>query len=234
MHTPSDLPGTIPEAVFAVARRAPERVAMQIKQQDAYRQCTYKQLVEQVEELAAALMRHDLRRGDRVAIVAENRPEWVIAYLGIVAAGGTAVPLDIQLRSGDLARLLERSGAQLVYVSATTWPLLRNVGLPRCRDRRAGLSGSHDRGWRPCASAHVAGAFLRAGRADSVWIGRDHRRSVGGGGGNYVGRKLQSRIVARNRERFEGVGQRTRRTVRGERLGPRVSAQECISGRAQR
>jgi len=130
MHTPSDLPDTIPEAVFAVARRAPERLAMQIKQQDAYRQCTYKQLVEQVEELAAALMRHDLCRGDRVAIVAENRLEWVIAYLGIVAAGGTAVPLDIQLSSGDLARLLARSGARLAFVSATTWPPLKHVGLP--------------------------------------------------------------------------------------------------------
>ncbi len=129
-HIPSDLPDTIPEAVFAVARRAPERVAMQIKQEHAYRQCTYKQLLDQLEELAVALVRHDLRPGDRVAIVAENRPEWVIAYLGIVAAGGTAVPLDLQLNSGDLARLLTRSGARLAFVSATTWPLLKNVGLP--------------------------------------------------------------------------------------------------------
>ncbi len=112
MHTPSDLPVTIPEAIFAVARRATERIAMQIKQEHAYRQCIYQQLVEQGEELTAVLMRHDLRRGDRVAIVAENRPEWVIAYLGIVAAGGTAVPLDIQLSSGDLARLLARSGVR--------------------------------------------------------------------------------------------------------------------------
>jgi long-chain acyl-CoA synthetase len=128
--TLSDFHDTIPEAVFAVARRAPERVAMQIKQEHAYRPCTYQQLVEQVDALAAALMRHDLRRGDRVAIVAENRPEWMIAYLGIVAAGGTAVPLDIQLNSGDLARLLVRSGAKLAFVSATTWPLLKNIGLP--------------------------------------------------------------------------------------------------------
>ena len=125
-----DGPGTIPEAVFAVARRDPERVAMQIKQERAYRQCTYRQLVEQVEALAAALMRHDLRCGDRVAIIAENRPEWLIAYMATLAAGATVVPLDIQLSSGDLARLLARSGARLVFVSATTWPLLQKVGLP--------------------------------------------------------------------------------------------------------
>lgn len=130
MNTVSALPDTIPEAVFAVGRRAPERVAMQIKQGAVYRQCTYEQLIDQAEGLAAALLRHDLRRGDRVAIVAENRPEWFIAYVAVVAAGATAVPLDIQLSSGDIARLLTRSGAKLVFVSATTWPLLKDVGLP--------------------------------------------------------------------------------------------------------
>ncbi|MDO9116454.1 MAG: AMP-binding protein [Nitrospira sp.] len=156
MHTPSDLPDTLSEAVFAVARRAPERIAMQIKQEHAYRQCTYQQLVEQVEELAAALMCHDLRRGDRVAIVAENRPEWVIAYLGIVAAGGTAVPLDIQLSSGDLARLLARSDARLAFVSATTWPLLKNTGLPVTV---IAFDPLHD------AGCSVLDEWVRAGRA---------------------------------------------------------------------
>lgn len=130
MNTVNALPDTISEAVFALGRRVPDRVAMQFKQEQGYRSCTYEQLVEQAEGLATALLGHDLRRGDRMAIVAENRPEWVVAYLGIVAAGGTAVPLDIQLSSGDIARLLARSGARLVFVSATTWPLLKNIGLP--------------------------------------------------------------------------------------------------------
>jgi long-chain acyl-CoA synthetase len=130
MNTAGEFPNTISDAVFAVARRTAERVAMQIKQGPVYRPCTYQQLVEQAEGLAAALVGHGLRQGDRIAIVAENRPEWMIAYLGIMAAGGTAVPLDIQLGSGELARLLARSGAKLAFVSATTSPLLKNVGLP--------------------------------------------------------------------------------------------------------
>ncbi len=125
MNVTSDPPDTVAEAVLAVAAQVPERVAMQIKHEHAYRQCAYKQLVEQVNGLAAALMCHGLCRGDRVAIVAENRPEWMIAYLGIVAAGGTAVPLDIQLPSEDLTRLLVRSRARLAFVTATTWPLLK-------------------------------------------------------------------------------------------------------------
>ncbi len=173
MRTLSDLPDTLPQAVFAVARRAPDRIAMQIKQEHTYRQCTYQQLVDQAEGLAAALLRHDLRRGDRVAIVAENRPEWVISYLGIMAAGGTAVPLDIQLSSGDIARLLARSDARLAFVSATTWPLLKHVGLPltivafdplhdsdcRVLDEwvRAGLAGSAKK---PTLSAENVASLL--------------------------------------------------------------------------
>ncbi|TKS60576.1 MAG: hypothetical protein EWM72_01310 [Nitrospira sp.] len=159
MNASGEFPGSITEAVFAVARRAPERVAMQIKQEHAYRQCTYKQLVEQVDGIAAALICHDLCQGDRVAIVAENRPEWMIAYLGIVAAGGTAVPLDIQLNSGDLARLLARSGARLVFVSATTWPLLKNAGLSLIVVAFDPLQDS---------GCHVLDEWVRGGRASSM------------------------------------------------------------------
>lgn len=123
------LPGTIPEAVFAVARRRLDRIAMQIKEEQGYRQCSFKQLVDQAEAIAAALRFHGLRRGDRVAIVSENRPEWLVAYLGILVAGGTVIPLDIQLTGEDLAGLLGRSGARLVFVSGTTWPLLEQTGL---------------------------------------------------------------------------------------------------------
>jgi long-chain acyl-CoA synthetase len=125
------LPDTIPEAFAAVACRAPERVAMQIKQGVAYRQYTYGQAAQQVDALAAALIRRGIRLGDRVAIVAENRPEWVMAYVGIVAAGGTAVPLDMQLGSQELASLLARSGSRAVFASAKTWPLLADLSLPR-------------------------------------------------------------------------------------------------------
>ena len=129
MNRVGNLSGTIPEAVFAAARARPDRIAMQIKEEQGYRQCSFKQLIEQAEGITTALLHHDLRRGDRVAIVSENRPEWLIAYVGIVASGCTVIPLDIQLNSEDLASLLVRSGAKLGFVSATTWPLLKQTGL---------------------------------------------------------------------------------------------------------
>ncbi len=122
-----DLPKTIPQAFDATCRQAFDRIAMQIKQGDGYRKYTYEQVAQQVHCLANALIRQGLRPGDRVAIVTENRPEWVIAYLGILAAGGTAVPLDIQLSSRDLGALLARSGSRMVFASSRTWSLIQDL-----------------------------------------------------------------------------------------------------------
>jgi long-chain acyl-CoA synthetase len=159
MNAVGELPGTIAEAVFATARRKLDRVAMQIKEKDGYRQCTFKQLIEQAETIAAALLRQDLSRGGRVAILSENRPEWLCAYIGIVAVGGIVIPLDIQLTSADLASLLTRSGARLAFVSAATWPLLKHSGLPL-------VIVSFDPPQDSCC--HVLQDWVRTGVADSV------------------------------------------------------------------
>ena len=130
MNMVQNLSGTIPDAVFAVARRWPDRTAAQIREEQGYRRCSFGQFLEQAEGIASSLRRHGLQRGDRVALLSENRPEWLIAYMGIVASGCIVVPLDIQMTSEDLARLLIRSGAQVGFVSATTWPWFKQAGVP--------------------------------------------------------------------------------------------------------
>ena len=121
-----DIPETIPKALTAMASHAPDRMAMQVKVGEAYRTYTYRELAQRVQGLAAGLVHHGLQAGERVAIVLENRPEWAMAYLSILAAGGTAVPLDIQLTQQELRTLLFESGSQKIFVSAKTWPLLKD------------------------------------------------------------------------------------------------------------
>jgi long-chain acyl-CoA synthetase len=118
-------PESIPEAVLAEGSCADQRIALQIEEAGAYKRYTYGELALGVEELSSALSSLGLQRGSRAAIVFENRPEWVITYLGIVAAGGTAVPLDIQLSSRECGSLLARSGSRFVFVSSGTWPLIK-------------------------------------------------------------------------------------------------------------
>jgi long-chain acyl-CoA synthetase len=70
-----------------------------------------------VAALAASLKRIGLRPGDRVALVSENRPEWLIADLGIMAAGCITVPTYTTNTTRDHAHILGNSGARAVIVS---------------------------------------------------------------------------------------------------------------------
>src|SRR5438445_11262654 len=66
------------------------------------------------ESIAGWLLDSDMEAGNRVAILADNHPRWVAAYLGIIAAGGTTVPLDTAYHADQVAKLLRDSGATLL------------------------------------------------------------------------------------------------------------------------
>jgi long-chain acyl-CoA synthetase len=55
---------------------------------------SYRKLSDHVVRLAASLAEAGLCRGERVAILAGNSPEWVVACLAVTQTGGVAVPLD--------------------------------------------------------------------------------------------------------------------------------------------
>ncbi|MEP0390514.1 MAG: long-chain fatty acid--CoA ligase [Erythrobacter sp.] len=67
--------------------------------------------------LAESLRRIGLKPGDRVALVSENRPEWCIADIAIMAAGCISVPTYITNTQRDHAHILDNSGARAVIVS---------------------------------------------------------------------------------------------------------------------
>jgi long-chain acyl-CoA synthetase len=71
----------------------------------------------QVVALATGLQQMGLEPGDRVCLVSENRPEWLIADLGIMAAGCVTVPTYTTNTPRDHAHILGNSGARAVIVS---------------------------------------------------------------------------------------------------------------------
>ena len=78
---------------------------------------SWRETAEQVCLLAEALRRMGLEDGDRVALVSENRPEWCIADLAIMAAGCITVPTYTTNTRRDHAHILDNSGARAVFVS---------------------------------------------------------------------------------------------------------------------
>jgi long-chain acyl-CoA synthetase len=70
-----------------------------------------------VASLSAALIDLGINRGDRVALVSENRPEWCLADLAIMATGAITVPAYTTNTEADHAHILGNSGARAVIVS---------------------------------------------------------------------------------------------------------------------
>ncbi len=144
------------------ARKSPERIAFRVKTARGYREVSYGEVCRQSRLVATGLIAMGLQARARVAIVSENRPEWVIACIGIYMAGATVVPLDAQISEAEWRRLLDDSESHTVFVSGMLLPKLQaavqNSRPPRriiCfdplggdRDARSELSGLVD--WASC------------------------------------------------------------------------------------
>jgi len=87
------------------------------KREDEWRPISWREAARQVAALAAGLKSIGLQPGDRVALVSENRPEWLIADLGIMAAGCVTVPTYTTNTTRDHTHVLGNSGARAVIVS---------------------------------------------------------------------------------------------------------------------
>ena len=78
--------------------------------------------------VAGALLARDLRRGDRVAVLAVNRAEYLVAVLGTMQAGLVAVPVNIRLPLATVAHVLRDSGARLALCDADQGDLPAGIG----------------------------------------------------------------------------------------------------------
>ena len=87
------------------------------KHEGEWRTRTWGEVANQVCVLAENLRKLGLGDGDRVCLVSENRPEWCIADLGIMAAGCITVPAYTTNTERDHAHILDNSGAKAVIVS---------------------------------------------------------------------------------------------------------------------
>ena len=87
------------------------------KHNGTWQAISWRETAERVCLLAEGLLALGLEPGDRVMLVSENRPEWCIADLAIMAAGLVTVPTYITNTERDHLHILENSGAKAVIVS---------------------------------------------------------------------------------------------------------------------
>jgi long-chain acyl-CoA synthetase len=108
---------SLPAMFFAQAARMGSRPFLWSKQEGRWQSRSYEEVATAVRRLARGLQALGVAPGDRVALVAENRPEWAIADLAIMAAGGISVPAFTTNTPSDHRHVLTHSGAKGVILS---------------------------------------------------------------------------------------------------------------------
>jgi long-chain acyl-CoA synthetase len=76
---------------------------------------TYAEIQDRIRRTASYLTSKGVKRGDCVAVTGKNSPEWGIAYLAVLYAAGTVVPIDNQLNLQDKLGLAKRARAKIVF-----------------------------------------------------------------------------------------------------------------------
>ncbi|UEM04901.1 long-chain fatty acid--CoA ligase [Skermanella rosea] len=161
---------SLPGMLFDQVLRQGDRPLLISKQAGDWRRQSWEEVARDVRRAAAGLRGLGVGRGDRVAIVAENRPEWLIADFAIMSLGAVTVPAYTTSTASDHLHTLTDSGAQVVLVS--TPALMRKV-LPavlQVRGMRAVVGFNGDMPGMPDGAPEALGwaELLRRGAAQEA------------------------------------------------------------------
>lgn len=110
---------TIPKQLLANVERFGEKPVLCYKEHglDKWQQLSWNELGRKVNTLAAYLISKSLKQGERVVLLSENRPDWVISDLAILATGAVTVPLYFTSTASQIDHILNDCGAEIVLVS---------------------------------------------------------------------------------------------------------------------
>ncbi len=104
-----------------------DRAAFQLYENGSWQGMTYAELASRVRTLSDYLIESGIRRGDRIAILSESRPEWAIVLFASVRCGATFVPLDTKLTPVELLSILRDAEPRLLFVSAAQASLAEDM-----------------------------------------------------------------------------------------------------------
>ncbi|WHY58432.1 long-chain-fatty-acid--CoA ligase [Peribacillus simplex] len=105
------------------ASNFPESIAYIFRDKSA----TYQELNQKVDRLAAGLFVQGIRKGDGVALILGNSPEFLIAFYGILRLGAFVVPINPLYTQGEINYFLDNSQAKAVIAHVSVEPKLSEV-----------------------------------------------------------------------------------------------------------
>lgn len=113
-------PSTLPELIFTNCERFSDRPLFYLKKNGTYQPFSYRWFHDQILTLATALKSLGLKKGDRIAILSENRVEWPVTDMAIMSIGAITVPIYPTLTPQQIRDILGDCQANAVFVSSKT------------------------------------------------------------------------------------------------------------------
>lgn len=92
---------------------------------------SYEQINSEANKLARLLLDHSIKKGDRVVLILENCPEYVVSYYGVLKTGAVVVPLGSSMKPATFGHLLIQLNPGVLICSKKSMPMLRSCGLDR-------------------------------------------------------------------------------------------------------
>ncbi|NLO10939.1 MAG: long-chain fatty acid--CoA ligase [Candidatus Cloacimonetes bacterium] len=79
---------------------------------------TYNELRERIDEVVGLMRENGIEKGDKVAILSQNMPQWGVAYLAITSMGAVVVPILVDFHINEILHIIRHSGSKMVFVSS--------------------------------------------------------------------------------------------------------------------
>ena len=105
----------------------PKKTALRRKSAGSWTDYSYKLVWGTSDRIAAGLAEWGVERGDRVAILGSSSPFWVMSYLGILKSNAIAVPIDKDLKQGELRHILADCEARVLFTEQSYTEIIHDI-----------------------------------------------------------------------------------------------------------
>lgn len=118
---------TIRTILLDSAAKASARTFVRWKSGGRWHSWTFSDVYRRARIISEAVHSLGAKHGTAVALMMENRPEWIITYLGLSAIGCRVVPIDARLQEGEVSYILRDAEVHTIFASGRIWPTLNAI-----------------------------------------------------------------------------------------------------------
>ncbi len=108
-------------------RKHVKKTALRYKVAGNWTEYSYEMIWQTSDHVAAGMSEWGIEPGDRVALLAPSSPAWVMTYLGILKSNAIAVPVDKDLKQGELRHILADSGARVLFTEQAFLEIIYDI-----------------------------------------------------------------------------------------------------------